>query len=231
MKKKVLMLVGIALLSMIIIEPAFSQKKKPNETDALLEYNSCAKTPEKEPLPNWYIDVLYLQKEGKEYAKLMGIDNFDINNAFAVSSTAKESDVKEMKKYAQLQDASDLALQNACKKLFITHINEFTAAATAGGSIPINKASLEQSFYQFITIPGTTGVTPLTTLKQRIIKDNCPDDKGYTCYLLAYLRLDEFNTRMKKLEEKMKSNDKDKLSPNDNFEFWFKKWMDENVKK
>jgi hypothetical protein len=194
----------------MFVEITYSQNKKSNDTGALIEYNSCTTPQEKEPLPNWYIDALYLQKEGKNYAKLLDITNFDVDQALAVSSTVSESDIKKIKKCAQLQDASDLALQNACKRLFITYINDFEAISTAGGSIPINKANLEQSFYQFITLPGTEGVTPLTILKQRIIKDNCPDDPGYTCYLLAYLRLDEFNKRMENLKEKEKEKEKKK---------------------
>jgi hypothetical protein len=57
------------------------------------------------------------------------------------------------------------------------------------------------------------GVTPLTVLEQIFTFDACPDSQGYNCYMMAYGRYDELESRMKKLrrrvEEEKPSNTRD----------------------
>jgi hypothetical protein len=168
-------------------------------------YNTCSKKIQPERPPRWFTDVLYLRKDGRRYARLMNIKNFNINHAIAVSSKAEENQFKEN---PSTEDARQLAWENARKHMFDTFLDEFIAHCTRGGSSVIDSASLEQSFYQMITMPNTAGVTPLTVLKQNFTFDACPDSQGYNCYMMAYVRYDELKERMKvaiaRLEKEIK---------------------------
>jgi hypothetical protein len=224
MKTTVKLLV-ITALFMFAISDIVQAQRRSNRPVEIEVYNTCGDKIQPEIPPRWYIDQLYLRRDGRRYARLMNIKNFNINHAIAVSSKAEENQFKEN---PSTEDARQLAWENARKHMFDTFLDEFIAHCTRGGSSVIDRASLEQSFYQMITMPNTAGVTPLTVLKQIFTFDACPDSQGYNCYMLVYVRHDELEDRMKKLRKRI---EEEKPSNTRDFEAFYRKFIEENVRK
>lgn len=202
--------------------------QKSNNMEKIPTFNSCGESPSAPPRPDFMTDLYSISKsEIKNYAKQLQVKSkeFNYNYCIVVSSTVYNSDVQHVKKKVTTSDAEELAWQHARKRVYESYIDEFKAIITSGGSAMIDKASLENSMYQLITKEGKDGVSPLSPLKQVVAFDQCPDDNGYICYTLAYLRKDELDRRMKELKGFV-----EKAEPNENFEFLYNKWLKKTTK-
>ncbi|MBT7144739.1 MAG: hypothetical protein HN894_15560 [Bacteroidetes bacterium] len=209
----------LIVATMLITTNVFSQGRS-SKTIETITYNSCGEEAEAEPIPCFMQDLNCLRKsEIKKYAKHMQIKTkeFSYNNCVAVSSKLTGNNLAE--KTATFEDARKNAWVNARKHAFDTYIDQFVVQANEGGSTVIDKKSFTESFYNLMT-KDVNGVSPLTVLKQIPIFDKCPEEKGYHCYMLVYLRKDELDRRMKSLTKIQNEN------PNMKFEFWYKKWLE-----
>lgn len=153
------------ILALILVSNFYSGivlAQRSNRLVPVQQYNSCATNPEEAPIPDFIKDINNLTRsEKKNYRDGMLLDEFELSRCIAVPGDKKD--------------------------------NVGDACMSAWASARFKYLQIVQKFVNESYEPGTykiTTGTPLTVLKQIPVYDTCPESRGYTCYMLAYIRKD-----------------------------------------